>query len=160
MGDVISKIDGVSLPEYVRNELVRYRNLGSDEANLTYHFSTLFDRNANDSPMPEKDGAVLTLIRGEKEVEISLPWIRKDLTVFVAEQAAAAKKEQEKKEKKAEEAPFTGISFGLDGEEPKTLKEIGEMMNLSRERIRQIEAQALDKLNRSQKCQQLRGYLN
>jgi RNA polymerase primary sigma factor len=50
--------------------------------------------------------------------------------------------------------------FGLDGAEPKTLKEIGEMMNLSRERIRQIEAQALDKLNRSQKCQQLRGYLN
>lgn len=50
--------------------------------------------------------------------------------------------------------------FGLDGTEPKTLKEIGEMMNLSRERIRQIEAQALEKLNRSQKCQQLRGYLN
>jgi len=50
--------------------------------------------------------------------------------------------------------------FGLDGMEPKTLKEIGEMMNLSRERIRQIEAQALEKLNRSHKCQQLRGYLN
>jgi RNA polymerase primary sigma factor len=50
--------------------------------------------------------------------------------------------------------------FGLDGPEPKTLKEIGEMMNLSRERIRQIEAQALEKLNRSQKCQLLRGYLN
>jgi len=52
------------------------------------------------------------------------------------------------------------LRFGLDGEDSKTLKEIGEMMNLSRERIRQIEAQALDKLNRSQKCQQLRGYLN
>ncbi len=50
--------------------------------------------------------------------------------------------------------------FGLDGADPKTLKQIGEMMNLSRERIRQIEAQALDKLNRSYRCQQLRGYLN
>jgi RNA polymerase primary sigma factor len=52
------------------------------------------------------------------------------------------------------------LRFGLDGVDPKTLKEIGEMMNLSRERIRQIEAQALEKLNRMQKCQQLRGYLN
>ena len=52
------------------------------------------------------------------------------------------------------------LRFGLDEGEPRTLKEIGEMMSLSRERIRQIEAQALEKLNRSQKCQQLQGYLN
>jgi RNA polymerase primary sigma factor len=60
----------------------------------------------------------------------------------------------------AKEENVIRLRFGLDGADPKTLKEIGEMMNLSRERIRQIEAQALEKLNRSQKCQQLRGYLN
>ena len=52
------------------------------------------------------------------------------------------------------------LRFGLDGDEPRTLKEIGEMLNLSRERIRQIEVQALEKLRRSAKCQMLRVYLN
>ncbi len=60
----------------------------------------------------------------------------------------------------AKEEKVVRLRFGLDGPDPKTLKQIGEMMNLSRERIRQIEAQALEKLHRSQKCQQLRGYLN
>src|SRR5262245_21782012 len=52
------------------------------------------------------------------------------------------------------------LRFGLDGDDPKTLKEIGEMLNLSRERIRQIEVAALDKLRRSSRCQLLRSYLN
>jgi RNA polymerase primary sigma factor len=60
----------------------------------------------------------------------------------------------------AKEEKVVRLRFGIDGTDPKTLKEIGEMMNLSRERIRQIEAQALEKLHRSRKCQQLRGYLN
>jgi RNA polymerase primary sigma factor len=60
----------------------------------------------------------------------------------------------------AKEEKVVRLRFGLDGADPKTLKEIGEMMSLSRERIRQIEAQALEKLHRSHKCQQLRGYLN
>jgi RNA polymerase primary sigma factor len=60
----------------------------------------------------------------------------------------------------AKEERVLRLRFGLDGGDPKTLKEIGELLDLSRERIRQIEAQALEKLNRSQKCQQLRGYLN
>jgi RNA polymerase primary sigma factor len=36
--------------------------------------------------------------------------------------------------------------FGLDGKRPLTLKEIGEKYNLTKERIRQIEHTALDKL--------------
>src|SRR2546426_8420044 len=50
--------------------------------------------------------------------------------------------------------------FGLGDREPETLAEIGSELNLSRERIRQIEERALGKLRRSQRAQQLLGYLN
>lgn len=40
--------------------------------------------------------------------------------------------------------------FGLSGERPQTLEEIGTQLNLSRERIRQIEQEALSRMRRSQ----------
>jgi RNA polymerase primary sigma factor len=42
------------------------------------------------------------------------------------------------------------LRFGLTDDQPKTLREIGEVMGLSRERVRQIESRALNKLRRSQ----------
>ncbi len=50
--------------------------------------------------------------------------------------------------------------FGLNGEEPKTLQKIGEILGLSRERVRQIEKSALDKLRRSRYKSILKSYLN
>jgi RNA polymerase primary sigma factor len=38
------------------------------------------------------------------------------------------------------------MRFGLDGDEPHTLEEIGKVFGLTRERVRQIEAGALTKL--------------
>ncbi len=51
------------------------------------------------------------------------------------------------------------LRFGLMDDQPKTLREIGEIMDLSRERVRQIESRALNKLRRSHKKHSLQGFL-
>ncbi|MCG6154773.1 sigma-70 family RNA polymerase sigma factor [Rubinisphaera margarita] len=46
------------------------------------------------------------------------------------------------------QATILRMRFGLEDEEPKTLKQIGESLGLTRERVRQIEQEALNRLNR------------
>jgi RNA polymerase primary sigma factor len=53
------------------------------------------------------------------------------------------------------------LRFGLGGDgESRTLQEIGDRLHLSRERIRQIESRAKEKLRRSKKVHELRSSLN
>jgi RNA polymerase primary sigma factor len=48
------------------------------------------------------------------------------------------------------------LRYGLDGEAPRTLDEVGRAFNVTRERIRQIENQSLKKLQALATAQQLR----
>ncbi len=57
------------------------------------------------------------------------------------------------------EAAILRLRFGLEGGEPLTLKEVGEMFGLSRERIRQVEKSALRKLRRPDIAGHLQHFL-
>jgi RNA polymerase primary sigma factor len=57
------------------------------------------------------------------------------------------------------EAEILRLRFGLQGYEPHTLKEIGAMFNLSRERIRQLEKLILSKLRVPEIAGHLQPYL-
>lgn len=46
------------------------------------------------------------------------------------------------------EATILRLRYGLDGQEPLTLKEIGREIGLTRERVRQLEIEALDRLQK------------
>ena len=49
--------------------------------------------------------------------------------------------------------------FGLCGRNTKTLEELGKILGFSKERIRQIEGEALKKLRKSKDTSELKNYL-
>ena len=52
------------------------------------------------------------------------------------------------------------LRFGLGEEDPRTLEEVGKRLKLSRERVRQIEERAKQKLRMMAKSRHLKDYLN
>ncbi len=51
------------------------------------------------------------------------------------------------------------LYFGLSGEQPLTLEDIGKRLNLTRERIRQIKEKAIQRLRHSTRAKFLQGYI-
>jgi len=51
------------------------------------------------------------------------------------------------------------LRFGLEGKTPMSLKEIGELYNLTKERIRQIEKKALERLRNPSKSKMVESYI-
>jgi RNA polymerase primary sigma factor len=56
------------------------------------------------------------------------------------------------------EADIIEYRFGLNGKHPMSLKEIGDMYNLTKERIRQIEKKALERLRHPSRSKYLEAY--
>ena len=58
------------------------------------------------------------------------------------------------------EAKVLRLRFGLDDGKARTLEEVGKEFDVTRERIRQIEAKALRKLRHPSRSKKLRDYMN
>jgi RNA polymerase primary sigma factor len=93
----------------------------------------------NDASIGDLVGAAQDGI--EEEVEISL-------TERTLHQALADIPEREREVLK--------LRYGLAGEEPRSLEEIGRRLGLTRERVRQIEARALERLAVQREIEALR----
>ena len=52
------------------------------------------------------------------------------------------------------------MRYGLDDGRPRTLEEVGKAFNVTRERIRQIEAKAVRKLRAANRNKKLRDFLD
>ena len=87
----------------------------------------------DDSPAPQ-DAAAYTLLREQLEE------VMKTLT--------------------SREAKVLKLRFGLEDGKSRTLEEVGKEFNVTRERIRQIEAKALRKLRHPSRSKKLKDYMN
>ena len=58
------------------------------------------------------------------------------------------------------EEKVLSLRFGLEDGHPRTLEEVGKEFNVTRERIRQIEAKALRKLRHPSRSKKLKDFLN
>lgn len=76
------------------------------------------------------------------------------LSLSMREQLRAVLETLTEKEKKVLE-----LRYGLFGEKEKTLEEIGKEFHVTRERVRQIEAKAMQKLNQPVVARRLKDYL-
>jgi RNA polymerase primary sigma factor len=143
--------------------------------------STQLDRSpttqelADDLDISEADANALMQIRGEdvslsdrvggredrREVEdvleqVMIPAVDEEMVhEAVVDQLRKAVAELGEKEREV-----MRLRFGLDGGDPKTLQEVGDRLKLSRERVRQIESRAKEKLRQSTRLQGVKSSLN
>ena len=95
-----------------------------------------------DRPSGDEDGRSLSETLVDPDGDVSSP---SDALAF---EALTTELQQQLTELRPIEADILRQRFGLVTEQELTLKQIGDKYNLSRERIRQLQEQALDKLRK------------
>jgi RNA polymerase primary sigma factor len=104
-----------------------------------------------DAPLaPGEDNKLLDYLPDTYNPQPDEQTFEKALTESI-EEALASLKERESK--------ILRLYFGLDGQEPLTLEEIGALLGITRERVRQIKEKALSRLRHVSRARSLESYL-
>lgn len=106
-----------------------------------------------ETPIGEEDDSHLGDFLEDKEIETPNEYTTKSLLKDELYEVMSDLTEREQKVLK--------LRYGLEDNHPRTLEEVGKEFNVTRERIRQIEAKAIKKLrhpNRAKKLGDYRGY--
>jgi RNA polymerase primary sigma factor len=95
---------------------------------------------ALDAPVGDNDSSSVSEIVADTNAAAPFDQLVKENDTALVQEALATLDEREKK--------ILRMRFGLDGDEPKTLEQVGEHFGVTRERIRQIQEQALKKMRK------------
>ena len=114
------------------------KTLGVIEAKVRENRELFQDTVSIDIPVGEDgDTCLCDLIPDEKNLSPEA-MIEREVTMEVLCKAMASLSERERE--------ILNFRFGLDGSRPMTLEQVGSLMNITRERVRQIEVKAIRKL--------------
>ncbi len=104
-----------------------------------------------DSPLGEEDDSSLADFLSDPSADTPADVATKSMLVHAVEEALGELSDREQE--------IVRMRFGLDDGQAKTLEDVGKEFNVTRERIRQIEAKTLAKLRHPMRSQKLKEFL-
>ncbi len=150
LGRNVSSLKSVLNRNPTAEEIAREMDIPVERADELLRFSgedvSLDTTISGDSKLEVKD-----LVEQDSEPPADLELIRKSFEDQVHEVVS---------ELSPKERIVVQERFGLLDDEPKTLQQIGERLGVTRERVRQIEMRAINKLRRNTKVRKLHAYLS
>jgi RNA polymerase primary sigma factor len=156
---LIDTVKTVRIPSYMVELISKWKNVASS-LNVKLGRAPTFDEVAAELQIPPENlGIIKTAIRASNSssqtISIENMWtlseILEDKDARQPPEILFDEVEMETIQRllgsiEERDAKILRMRYGLDNGDPMTLKEIGEKVNLSRERVRQIENEALKKL--------------
>jgi len=160
----------VRVPNYIQQKLRRLRREGKlarnsrdvDLREVSRQFEAspeaaarLMETDRNwfslDAPLSDEGSSISSVLAAEEAEQVMSPSERMTLSERLDAVMGETLTEQERR--------ILALRFGLGGETPLTLDEIGAQMSVSRERIRQLQVKALDKLHKPRLLEELKDFL-